>query len=726
MWQGSHHDLAMQPATPDTVLGNFNDASFTYHQITSTFLRRDGKFLVRTDGPDGQLHDYEIAFAFGVYPLQQYLIAFPDGRMQALNVCWDTRPKDDGGQRWFHLYPDEHVTHEDILHWTGAYQNWNHMCAECHSTSVHKGYDAAADRFRTTYAEIDVSCEACHGPGSAHVAWAQSHPAGSPRDANDDMGLVVRLKEPQTATWLFDPQTGIAKRDVQRTSHTEIETCARCHSRRGTFSEEYVHGRPLADTHRLALLDPTLYEFDGQIKDEVYEYTSFVQSRMYAAGVTCSDCHNPHSLKTIDGNATCARCHQSDRFDTPEHHFHAAGAPGSNCVDCHASTRNYMVIHARHDHSFRVPRPDLTLKIGTPNACNQCHAERTAQWAAEAALRWWGPRRPSEFHYGQALAAGQLRWPGYEAAVSALVADAAQPAIVRATAAALLADRGDRAATAALASALHDGEAIVRAAVVSALRDDDPATRATLLSPLLGDPVRSVRIDAARALADVPDGLLSRPQQEARRAGLAEFRAAQLVDADRAEARLNLGALHLARGETAQAEAEYRAAIRLGPRFPAAYVNLADLYRATGREAECERALRDGLGMAAGSADLEHALGLALVRQRRLDEALPRLQRAAQLAPGVPRYAYVYAVGLYTAGDAGAALVVLRVVHERHPGDADVLASLAIYSAESGSFADAIVYAERLVALRPTDVGTAQLLEQIRSMAAPPPAASGR
>ena len=150
-WRGSHHDLAMQEASEQTVVGNFENASFTHFGVTSMFFRRDGKFFVRTDGPDGRLTEYPIAYTFGIFPLQQYLIAFPGGRYQALNVCWDTRPAKQGGQRWFHLYPKEEVAHGDPLHWTGPYQNWNFMCAECHSTNVTKGYhpDETATRRRS-------------------------------------------------------------------------------------------------------------------------------------------------------------------------------------------------------------------------------------------------------------------------------------------------------------------------------------------------------------------------------------------------------------------------------------------------------------------------------------------------------------------------------------------------------------------------------------------------
>src|SRR5271165_5027714 len=217
LWNGSHHQLAMDHATDKSVLGDFASATFEHFGVKSSFYRRDGKFFVETDGADGKLAEFEIKYTFGVYPLQQYLIAFPDGRLQALSIAWDSRPKDKGGQRWFHLYPNEEVGHDDILHWTKLNQNWNFMCAECHSTGVRKNYGAEKDTFATKWAEISVGCETCHGQGSRHVAWAHSDPSWRPSDKTDDSkGLVVRFDERADAAWTIDPATGNATRAAGR------------------------------------------------------------------------------------------------------------------------------------------------------------------------------------------------------------------------------------------------------------------------------------------------------------------------------------------------------------------------------------------------------------------------------------------------------------------------------------------------------------------------------
>ena len=436
LWQGSHHDLAMQLATDATVLGDFSGAKFTYGEVTSTFYQRGGRYYVRTDGPDGRLRDYPVAYTFGVEPLQQYLIQFPRGRYQALSVAWDARPAEQGGQRWFHLYPGETIDHRDILHWTGPFQNWNHQCAECHSTNLRKSYDSAQDRFETTFSEIDVSCEACHGPASHHLSWARAAAGGEISDWQTGNGLLVHLTKENADAWSFEGAATAQRRQPGAFS-LEIEICARCHSRRAQL-QHYRPGQPLADSYQVALLDEGLYYPDGQILDEVYVYGSFLQSRMHEQGVTCQNCHDSHSGKLLfAGNELCNQCHLANTFDTPQHHFHESGQ-GSNCVDCHMPARNYMVVDPRRDHSFRVPRPDLSLQLGTPNACNGCHGDRTVEWAADRVADWYGSERLSRPHYGYALHAGRVGQVDAERQLIAVAENQEVPAIARATAFSLL------------------------------------------------------------------------------------------------------------------------------------------------------------------------------------------------------------------------------------------------------------------------------------------------
>jgi predicted CXXCH cytochrome family protein len=698
-WTGSHHELAMQPATDRTVLADFNNANFFTAGLTSSFFRRSKRFMVRTDGPDGALHDYEIKFTFGVYPLQQYLIAMPGGRLQSFGIAWDSRSRESGGQHWFSLHPNQKIPASAPLHWTGIDQTWNYMCADCHSTNLRKNYDPKTRGYATTYAEIDVACEACHGPGSNHVAWANKQGDWTKFRANQ--GLTIALDDRRGAAWTIDPMSGNARRSVPRVSDREIQVCARCHARRGQIHEDYVHGQPVDDDYRVALLDRDLYYPDGQIKGEVYEYGSFIQSRMYHAGVTCSDCHDPHSLGLrADGNNLCLQCHSADKYDSPRHHFHKVGTAGARCVACHMPTRTYMVIHARHDHSLRIPRPDLTLRFGTPNACNQCHTDKSARWASDALVKWYGHAPGGFQRYADALSAGAEGSPGAQQALDSLAANREQPAIARATALALLAAYAPSPGDAAVRAGVADNSPLVRRAAARSLSHSEPRSSATVLAPLLHDAVRSVRLETAEVLSGAAAVNLPPVVASELDKAVDEYVQAQELNADRPEAHLNLGLLYTEQDHFTKAEAELKTALSLDPTFAPAAVNLADLYREQKRDADGERILRSAIGHSPNDASLLHALGLLMVREKRGGQALTLLGDAARIDPDNARYAYVYAVALNDAGRTGAAIDTLEHSINLHPYDRDTLAALVAFLEPAGQTAKARAYARRLSELQ--------------------------
>ena len=676
-WRGSHHDLAMAEASNETVLGNFNNVEFTTHGVTSRFYRKNDKYYVRTDGPDGKMHDYAIRYTFGWYPLQQYLIEFPRGHVQSLGLAWDSRPKTEGGQRWFHLYPEDKVDHHNRLHWTQREQTWNYQCAECHSTNLQKNYTLETDSYRTTWSEIDVACEACHGPGSQHAAWAEQAKQNPAIKKNTDKGLVVDLSDRDGGSWTIDAKSGKPHRSKPRESHTQIELCARCHSRRGQIWADYEYGKPLGNTHRLALLDEHLYYPDGQIKEEVYVYGSFIQSHMYQEGVTCSDCHEPHSLQLrAKGNALCTRCHLAERYDTPTHHHHQADTTGAACINCHMPQRNYMVIDARADHSMRVPRPDLSLKLGTPNACTGCHADRTADWATQAVTEWYPKSHDRGPHYGEALHAAVTGSADAAERLSALAADTSQPGIVRATAIDYLRNYAQPQQLPLIETLLNDKDPLIRAAAVRFLEATDLRTRVDQGWLLLDDPDRVVRLDATHILAPLWRQQLPEQFRSQLEHAIAEYVQAQQVNAERPEAHLNLGLLAIAVNDVQKAEEEYRTALRLEPTFVPGYINLVDLYRQLGQDADGEKLLQEGIKAVGDNADLQYTLGLLLVRQKRMNEALNHLRQAATLAEDNPRYIYVYALALEGEGDTKQALTVLTQANQRHPGNPEITAAL--------------------------------------------------
>lgn len=719
-WNASQHKAAMQHATDQTVLGDFNDASLDYFGVRSRFFRRDRKFLVETDGPDGKLAIFEAKYTFGIDPLQQYLVEFPDGRLQALSLAWDSRPRNKGGQRWFHLSPSEEIKHDDILHWTKLNQNWNFMCAECHSTGLRKNYDAKADRFATTWAEISVGCEACHGQGARHTAWAHDQKSWWPFGKREDSskGLMVRFDERNGITWPIDPQTGNARRSAAPvTLRKEVETCGLCHARRASFHEDWFPGQWLSQTHVVEPLVRNTYHPDGQIRDaeEPYNYTPFKQSKMFAAGVTCSDCHEPHSAKLrAPGEGVCLQCHATDKYADVKHRHHAGADPAPTCISCHMPDRTYMVVDTRHDHSFRIPRPDLSVTLGTPNACNDCHRDKSPQWSASAVEQWFGPHRKGFQSYGPAFHAAHTDQADAATLLGVIARDGNAPAVARATALAELAPRVPAANGPTSRAALADPDPMVRIGALDML-ENVPADQVwAIAAPLLSDPVRGVRLRAVSLLAALPSASQPAPDRVSFDRATAEFIAAQRANAERPEARTTLGNFLAQRGLVQEAEAEYKAALRLSPQYATAAINLADLDRQRGRDGDGETVLRAAVAASPRDAAAHHALGLTLTRLRRPDDALAELKKATELEPSHPRYAYVYAVALHGGGRREEAMTVLKQALRDHPNDRDILQALVSFTRMAGDAGAALGYAKQLYVIMPDDRNLPALIEDLR------------
>ncbi len=709
-WQGSHHQLAMQVVSETSVLGDFSDVSFTHQGVTTQFYRDGGQFMVRTDGADGTLRDFPVQHVFGVYPLQQYLLPLDDGRLQALGIAWDARPAADGGQRWYPLYPDEVIDHTDPLHWTGPYQNWNSRCAACHSTQVEKGYDPRERRYATTYREIGVGCEACHGPGAKHLTQMQS---GVPSPArNSATGLDVHLG--QRGHWQFAGNAAIATRNEPLQTDTQINACARCHSRRASLGD-YHYGADLLEAHRLALPKPPLYHPDGQIDDEVFVHGSFLQSRMQRAGVVCSNCHEPHSNQLrAEGNALCAQCHSPTAYDGEQHHRHPAGS-GAQCVNCHMPAKRYMGVDDRRDHSIRIPRPDLTLALGTPNACTQCHSERDSEWALESLRAWDMAPDTDDAH--PALALQQLREGDARARgeVMAQIGDPALSRIWRATALETLAGLD---AAAVATPMLQSADPLLRSSAVRSLAGADPRQRLELLYPLQDDPSAAVRMALAENLADIPLGRVSPAQRERLLQLFDEYLAVQARHADMPETQLQLGVFHRARNDLPRAESAYREALLLDPSLATARLNLADLQRQRGDEDAARRELETLLDQWPDHGNALHALGLLEIRTGKRHRGTELLRAAAERETTGWRHRYAYAVALYSSGLQEQGREALRTLDRARPGNPPVIMALSEYAAAANDLDRAIAHAESLVTIAPTHSAYRRWLKSLLRRAA--------
>ena len=469
------------------------------------------------------------------------------------------------------------------------------------------------------------------------------------------------------------------------------------------------------DAYRPTLLSDGLYFPDGQMQDEVYVWGSFRQSRMYHAGVTCSDCHDPHAAgrEALD-KAVCNQCHAAERYARTEHHFHAADSAGADCVECHMPATTFMGVDARHDHSFRIPRPDWSAKLGTPNACNNCHKDRSAEWALKKMAEWYGKQPEGFQRFAPTLAAARSGRITAQQLLMQLALDSNESAIARATAFSELAHPADRRSMMLLQQGLNADDPLLRMGALTAL-EAAPQQQRILALPLVWDDLRVVRIEAARLMAGYPRDRLKAEQIQVLEKALQEYIDTQQFSAERPETQLNLANLYTDLQQYEKAEAAYRQALRLQPQFIPAYVNFAQLLSNRGREQEADQLLAGGIGKMPDNATLHHALGLSLVRQKKLDAALQALAKASDLAPDNSRYAYVYAVALHSTGNIHQALRVLEQTHAKHPADLDALFALATFNRDAGDREAARLYARKLQELMPGNPAVEQLIQELQN-----------
>jgi len=682
---GSHHEKALVKPGAELSQARFEGSHFASKLGGNTqFSRRNGAPFVTTPMPGGKSATLPVSYVSGVWPLEQYVVATERGKLQSLAVVWDSRAASDGGSRWFHVYGAEGIAENDALFFTGTAQNWNHVCADCHSTRVERRYDPVADSFDTQWAELSVGCEACHGPGAEHVRTAKAGKAAP---------FAARLKaaEPWSPSSTGSPtprsQDGV-----------EVEVCAPCHSRRTSLKEGFIASDPFLDSFEPDLLRPGRYHADGQVEGEVYEWGSFLQSRMYRSGVRCSDCHNPHSGKLYaPDNALCVRCHEPKHFDA-EAHSHHRGANAPRCVDCHMPPATFMQIDERRDHSIRIPRPDHSLEFGTPNACNGCHTKQTAAWARDSLANWF-PNAAKRPHFVEAL--GRERQGSLDAPrlLRALAEDGTAPTIARASALERLGTYGSEKTLRTLRATLDSPEPLVVYGAVLGAAQLPPQQRLALLIPVLEHRLRVVRIAAGKALAGAPLSQLSGSVRATLERVFAEVEQSFELSASRPETHVERSAFELARGQLVQAEAALRAALRLQPCLAEADLNLADLERQRGDEGAAERAIRAALVCNPQDAAAHHALGLWQVRAHRTEAAVASLKKAVELLPSDPRFSYVLAVALAGRGDREQAINILEATRKSRPNDANTLRALTGYLKESGQNARATEVQQQLEAM---------------------------
>ena len=690
----------MQDATPATVAGDFSDVRTTFHGMDTRFLREGDDYLVETVGPAGKRSKYPVRYTFGYRPLQQYLVDRGDGVLQAFDVAWDTRPEPEG-QRWYHLQPDEPISPAHPFFWTGHAMNWSSHCADCHSTHVVKTFDADKRAFTTGFAEVNVGCEACHGPAGDHVRLAGSNALADAKHGG------FRASPPAPIGWRYQADDAIAEPHGTASNH-EIDMCGGCHSLRTPLTAD-PSGQPYHEAYRLELLDDVRYFFDGQIREEVFVLGSFLQSKMHVRGVTCGNCHEPHSGDlTLPGNGVCAQCHRPDVYDVTSHHRHPVGKPGSACVDCHMPARTYMGVDDRRDHSFPIPRPALSAELGVPNACVDCHEGQDDQWAVQSLRRWGveaGPAHWSLVH--QRLRRGD---PDALPAVEALLESGDLSPLTRASLLAQTSNVGTRALAEVIRPWLDDPDPLIRRGAVAGTMGLPGDVRWWMLANRLGDAHPGVRFEMAIALSETYPAL----SPLARRTAVPlfeEYREALRASADLVASQNALARLEVQMGQVQSAERAFARALEIDSTSLPALVDFADLRRAQGREQEAGTLLQRALATAPDSGTANVAYGLHLVRLNRYEEALEPLSKATRTPDAQPRFFHIYAVAQDSLGYRDQAVATLRLGIERWPWHLDLLSTLVMYL-DDAQLPEVRRHLDTLRRIAPNSARVRALLEQ--------------
>ena len=733
------HRLQQLLLDGNIILKNTPESQATFR------MYRDGeKFMVETD-----LGVHEVLFTLGVRPLQQYLIETEGGRLQCLPVAWDSVDR-----RWFHLYPKEQIPESDPLHWSKPLQNWNYMCADCHTTGFAKGFSTETLSYRSTFTENMVGCQSCHGSCGKHVETALKHDFKNAWD--DDVPKEVFL---------------LAQADGTDT----ITSCALCHTRRRVLCDgPMMPDKPIPDHIIPEMLDNAIYYPDGQLFEEAFELGSFMQSKMFSQGVACINCHDAHTLKLkFEGNKLCTQCHVASIYDTVNHHFHPDSLkPGTQCVECHFPQSTYMIADPRRDHSIRKPSPALTMKIGVPNACNLCHCDRqkgeTLQWAADHVENWYTHARRSrvgyatvedvDTHFAIAVAAGRNMESTAREGLIRIIEDQSNRNhrdIVRASALALLGRTAAQGEIDVFAKSLEDRSFLVRLAAIDAFARQPVETRLRHLVPLLSDPLLAIRLETVRILAEAANDFPDDSAKIAFARARDEYVRSQLFANDHAASFLNLGVLeydlqHQNRQkieswfeETVQRNANhplhgnavvedatkkrldlirkatdrtleyYRQSLKIDPQFIPSRINLAMLHNERGELDETEKQFKEVLRINPEEGEAAYSLGLLMVERGKQVEAIPFLQMAVKLLPDRARIRYNYGLLLMQLERRKEALPELEKAAALEPDNTTFLYALVVLHLQNDRREEALQQVERLITLEPDNMQWMTLKQSI-------------
>ncbi len=681
-WQNSHHALAERSLNPAIDKEAFDPPrSFKHGSQTSSVRIQNGQYQLITRGLDGQQKPYPVARSLGVFPLWQYLVPGTGGRYQMTELAYDPARRE-----WFDVYGNEDRQPGEWGHWSGRGMTWNVMCAGCHNTRLRKNYSMEKDAYQTARAEMGVGCEACHGACAEHVAWQQSRtnipPQLRPKDPT-----VLRLSKDQT-----------------------LSLCGNCHSRRGELTGDFVPGDSYWDHFMPSIPDESdIYYPDGQVRDEDFEFVSFLGSRMHSLGVRCLDCHNVHTGKILSkNNDLCLRCHKGS-IDPLAHGHHPLNKAGSLCVDCHMPITVYMARHPRRDHGLTIPDPQLTKEFNIPNACSRCHADKPLDWNIDAVNRWYGSRMKRHTQI-RARWMAQARTSDINVTTNLIqMIQTESIPMWRASAALLLRSRLHiDSVQEALCTATSDPSPLVRASAARALEPLAHAANPRAvqhLETLCADPFRLPRIEAAWGL---------RTRLDTNSLAGNDLLRSLKQNVDQPTGMLQWGLFQLDRNQPVEALECFRKAVQWDTHSPPLRQALAVSLSLLGKKEEAAKELEVACKAIPRDAGLQFNLGLALAEIKQLAASLAAFEKAVQLDPQFSRAWYNLGLARSSDGQPQKALEALEKAESLEPQSPDAPYARATILYQQGRLSDARMAARRALEIDPQHESAAALLRLLQ------------
>jgi tetratricopeptide (TPR) repeat protein len=514
------------------------------------------------------------------------------------------------------------------------------------------------------------------------------------------------------------------------TSKQFIEACAPCHTRRTSLGVNDHRTAEFFQNHLPQLPVPPNYFSDGQILEEVYVFGSFTQSEMYMKDVICSDCHDSHSIKfKFEDNALCTQCHRAEEYDTFDHHFHKyeneEGLPvvdkfgdrievgqGALCKTCHMPGRYYMGVDFRRDHSFRIPRPDLSIEFGFPNACNDCHADKSAEWSQKYITKFYGEKKKA--HFAMVFANANDLKEGADTNLIKIIKNDLYPEIIRASAVRYLSNYSTDTSYRVIKDALNDIEPIVRLEAIESFTARGPEDFITTLFPLLNDPVKVVRIQAANRISTLSRESLTEAQSKKLEQVLEEYLETLKYSADFSAGRYNLGNYYSQKGDYVNGEKHYNKAIEIDSLFYPAKSNLAMLYYNNGKLKEAEYLFIDLINNHPEYTDGNYFLGLLYAEQKRYKESAEQLEIAATKTEGNTRIYYNLGLIYQQLNEITKAEFSLLKGYSTSPNDFDIMYALVDFYVKRGDNNRALQFANEINQKFPSNPAGKQLIDYIQ------------